>query len=353
MTTLCLSKTRILFSQLLDIQATKVALDHKFTIKDLGLAQCFLRIEICRSAHGTHLNQRKYILDLLQDAGLTTCKPAPSPMPTHLKLSADKGTPLTNVGVYRRLVGRLLYLTMTRPEISYVVQHLSQFVAEPKDTHLYAALYLLRYLKGSISKGLFYPQQSQLKVTGFSDADWANFLMTRRSLTGYCIFLGHALISWKTKKQATVFRSSTEAEYRSMAATTCELLWLSYLLKDLGINVLSHCFVTIKDIKSRHPEISYADLYQLAGVVAIEITGGPTIDFVPGRKDSTVSPKEDQLPSPKEGIWHLRDKFYRMKLYDRAIVALLGAHPLAQADRSGFDSSLTKEQLKFDNSYFV
>ncbi|GKB72637.1 retrovirus-related pol polyprotein from transposon TNT 1-94, partial [Tanacetum coccineum] len=220
-----------------DIQATKVALDQKFTIKDLGLAQYFLGIEICRSTHGTHLSQRKYILDLLQDAGLTACKPAPSPMPTHLKLSTDKGTPLSDVGAYRRLVGRLLYLTMTRPDISYVVQHLSQFVAEPKDTHMQAALYLLRYLKGSISKGLFYPLQSQLKITGFSDADWANCLMTRRSLTGYCIFLGHALISWKTKKQATVSRSSTEAEYRSMAATTCELLWLSYLLKDLGIHV--------------------------------------------------------------------------------------------------------------------
>ncbi|GJS73703.1 RmlC-like cupins superfamily protein [Tanacetum coccineum] len=193
--------------------------------------------KICRSAHGTHLSQRKYILDLLQDAGLTACKPAPFPMPTHLKLSIDKGTPLIDVGVYRRLVGRFLYLTMTRPDISYVVQHLSQFVAEPKDTHMQAALYLLRYLKGSISKGLFYPFQSQLKVTGFSNADWANCLMTRRSLIGYCIFLGHALISWKTKKQATVSRSSTEAEYRSMATTTCELLWLSYLLKDLGINV--------------------------------------------------------------------------------------------------------------------
>ncbi|GKB74370.1 retrovirus-related pol polyprotein from transposon TNT 1-94, partial [Tanacetum coccineum] len=88
-----------------------------------------------RSKYGTHLNQRKYILDLLQDASLTACKPAPSLMPTHLKLSADKGTPLTDVGTYKRLIGRLLYLTMTRPDMSYVVQYLSQFVAEPKDTH--------------------------------------------------------------------------------------------------------------------------------------------------------------------------------------------------------------------------
>ena len=100
-----------------------------------------------------------------------------------------------------------------------------------------AGLHLLKYLKGTISKGLFYPVQPHLQLTGFTDADLATCLMTRRSLTGYCIFMGHSLVSWKTKKQPTVSRSSTEAEYRSMAATTCELLWLSYLLKDLKINV--------------------------------------------------------------------------------------------------------------------
>ncbi|GKG00737.1 uncharacterized mitochondrial protein-like protein, partial [Tanacetum coccineum] len=89
-----------------------------------------------------------------------------------------------------------------------------------------AALHLLRYLKGTILKGLFYPVQPHLQMTGFSDADWASCLMTRRSLTGYCIFLGYSLVSWKTKKQPTVSRSSTEAEYRNMAATTCELLLL-------------------------------------------------------------------------------------------------------------------------------
>ena len=126
---------------------------------------------------------------------------------------------------------------MTHPNISYSVQHLSQFVSGPKEPHMQVALTLLKYLKGTISKGLFYPVQPLLKVTGFSDADWATCVMTRKSLTGYCIFLGHSLVSWKTKKQETVSRSSTEAEYRSMAATTCELIWLPYLLKDLHIPV--------------------------------------------------------------------------------------------------------------------
>ncbi|KVI04093.1 L-ascorbate peroxidase 3-like [Cynara cardunculus var. scolymus] len=110
-----------------------------------------------------------------------------------------------------------------------------------------------------------------------------------------------------------------------------------------------------EEIKSKHPRITYADLYQLAGVVAVEVTGGPTVDFVPGRKDSRISPKEGRLPNANKGVPHLRDIFYRMGLSDKDIVALSGGHTLgkAHADRSGFDGPWTREPLKFDNSYFV
>ncbi|XP_041010164.1 L-ascorbate peroxidase 3-like isoform X2 [Juglans microcarpa x Juglans regia] len=114
-----------------------------------------------------------------------------------------------------------------------------------------------------------------------------------------------------------------------------------------------------EEVKSKHPKITYADLYQLAGVVAVEVTGGPTIDFVPGRKDSNVCPKEGRLPDAKQGLPgsapHLRDIFYRMGLSDEDIVALSGGHTLGRAhpERSGFDGPWAKEPLKFDNSYFV
>lgn len=110
-----------------------------------------------------------------------------------------------------------------------------------------------------------------------------------------------------------------------------------------------------EEVKAKHPKITYADLYQLAGVVAVEVTGGPTIDFVPGRKDSKVCPKEGRLPDAKQGAPHLRDIFYRMGLTDRDIVALSGGHTLGRAhpERSGFDGPWTQEPLKFDNSYFV
>lgn len=110
-----------------------------------------------------------------------------------------------------------------------------------------------------------------------------------------------------------------------------------------------------EEIKARHPKITYADLYQLAGVVAVEVTGGPAIDFVPGRKDSSNSPEEGRLPDAKKGPSHLRDVFYRMGLSDKDIVTLSGGHTLGRAhpERSGFEGPWTREPLKFDNSYFV
>ena len=129
---------------------------HTFTIKDLGLARYLLGIEISWSPTGTFLNQRKYVLDILSDAGLTGAKPAKFPLPKGLQLSIDTGTALSNPEPYRRVIGRLLYLTLTRPDISYAVQHLSQFLQHPTDSHYAAAMHVLRYLKGTPTKGLFY-----------------------------------------------------------------------------------------------------------------------------------------------------------------------------------------------------
>ena len=130
--------------------------------KDLGLAHYFLGLEIFRSATGTFLNQRKYILDMLQDVGLTGAKPAKFPLPKGLKLTIEDRDLLSDPESYRRIVGRLLYLTLTRPDISYVVQHLGQFLQAPRLPHYQAALHVLRYLKATSNKGLFYPTNNNL-----------------------------------------------------------------------------------------------------------------------------------------------------------------------------------------------
>lgn len=129
-----------------------------------------------------------------------------------------------------------MYLNFTRPDITYPVQQLSQFLSRPSQSRWKAALHVLRYLKGSPSKGIFFPVKNDFRLEAFSDADWASCCNTRRSLSGFCIKLGDALISLKTKKQATGSRSSAEVKYRSLASTVCELKWISYLLKDFGIS---------------------------------------------------------------------------------------------------------------------
>lgn len=156
-------------------------------------------------------------------------------MDANIQLSLDDGELISDSTGYRRLIGRLLYLTITRPDLTYAVNKLSQFVSKPRTSHMEATLKVLKYIKGTIGQGLFYKNESDLKLKYFSDADWGSCVDTRRSVTGFCVFLGESMVSWRSKKQQTVSRSSAEAEYRSMAAATCEIMWIKALLKDLNV----------------------------------------------------------------------------------------------------------------------
>ncbi|GAA0179164.1 transmembrane signal receptor [Lithospermum erythrorhizon] len=154
--------------------------------------------------------------------------------PNH-RLASSTSAPLRDVERYRRLVGRLIYLSFTRPDLAFSVHVLSQFLHEPRMDHWLAALRVVKYLKGCPGQGILLPTESDLQLTGWCDSDWASCPLTRRSVSGWIVFLGSSPVSWKTKKQVNVARSSAEAEYRSMASVTCELKWLKGLLKCFGV----------------------------------------------------------------------------------------------------------------------
>ncbi|RVW70826.1 Retrovirus-related Pol polyprotein from transposon RE1 [Vitis vinifera] len=197
------------------IQELKDFLSQQFEMKDLGHLSYFLGLEITHSTDGLYITQAKYASNLLSQAGLTNSKTVDTPIELNAHLTPSGGKPLSNPSLYRRLVGNLVYLTVTRPDISYVVH------------------------QGTLFHGLFYSAQPPLVLCAFSDADWAGDPTDHRSTTGYCFLLGSSLISWKSKKQTFVARSNTEAEYRALADTTSELLWLRWLLKDLGVSTSS------------------------------------------------------------------------------------------------------------------
>lgn len=172
---------------------------------------------------------------MLTEAGLLGFKPRSTPMDANIKLTQEDGELYSDPSLYRRLIGRLLYLTITRPDLSYAVNRLSQYVWSPRVPHMEAAFNVLKYIKGTAGQGLLYKSTANLNLQYFIDADWGACLDTRKSVTGFCALLGEYMISWKSKKQQTISISSVEAEYRSMAASTCEIIWVIYLLQDLGI----------------------------------------------------------------------------------------------------------------------
>ncbi|KAK2992477.1 hypothetical protein RJ640_011616 [Escallonia rubra] len=217
------------------ITSLKKFLQTKFHTKDLGQLKYFLGIEVTRSKKGIFLSQRKYVLDLLVETGKAGAKPCNTPMNPSVHLTKDDGDRLDDPEKYRRLVGKLNYLIVTRPDIAYAVSTVSQFMSEPTVKHWAALEQILCYLKGAPGLGLLYSNHGHSYIECFSDADWAGSKLDRKSTTGYCVFVGGNLVSWKSKKQSVVSRSSAESEYRAMAQSTCEVMWICHLLEEISL----------------------------------------------------------------------------------------------------------------------
>lgn len=217
-----------------EIESLKKRLSKDFEMKDLGGLKYFLGIEVVRSKQGISLSQRKYVLDLLTETGMLDCKPVDTPVVQNLKLGEFPTQEPANKERYQRLVGKLIYLSHTRPDIAYAVSLVSQFMHAPSEQHMEAVFRILRYLKGAPGRGIFFKKNEHLRVEGYTDSDWAGDITDRKSTSGYFTFVGGNLVTWRSKKQKVVALSSAEAEFIGITKGLQELIWLRRILSELG-----------------------------------------------------------------------------------------------------------------------
>jgi hypothetical protein len=219
-----------------DIATIKRRLSERFDMKDLGIARRFLGMEIEYGKDGSiKIHQNRYIQQLLERHGMADCNPVTTPMDTSVKLSSitSEEAP-ADAREYASIVGGLMFAAcVTRPDIMCAVGKLSQFLNNPSSKHMSAAKCVLRYLQGTPTLGITY-RPPPLRLQGYSDADWAGDMDTRRSTTGYIVMLNNGAIAWKSRRQPTVALSTMESEYMALTEATKELKWIRTLLAELG-----------------------------------------------------------------------------------------------------------------------
>eukprot|EP00253_Pinus_taeda_P020524 PITA_20524 len=193
-----------------------------------------LILTVLQSKEGIFLSQSKYACDLLRFFHMEDCKPAPSPFQFGVKLSVSCTSPEFDATLYRQLVGKLLYLTHTRPDLSFVVGLVARFMQNPREIHWKVSKIILHYVRGTVQFGIHYSAKAAPLLVGFTDSDWAGDPDDRKSTAGYAFTLGSGPITWACKKQVAISLSSAEAEYRGVVEASKEALWLRQILSEFG-----------------------------------------------------------------------------------------------------------------------
>jgi hypothetical protein len=196
-----------------------------------------LGVQIQLDHSGFFLTQGQYVEDVLERAGMVNCKSISTPAEVKPKVFALDGELLDDPTFYRSIAGALQYLTLTRPDVAYDVNQACLFMHFPRDGHWSLLKRILRYLRGTLKKGIHISTLDSSQLIAYSDADWAGCPDTRRSTSSYCVFMGDTLLSWSSKRQHTVSRSSAEAEYRGVANAAYECGWLQNLLQELDVRI--------------------------------------------------------------------------------------------------------------------
>ncbi|GJZ01693.1 putative ribonuclease H-like domain-containing protein, partial [Tanacetum coccineum] len=211
----------------------------RFQMSSMGELIFFLGLQVKQSQTGLFISQDKYVADMLKKFDLASVKTAITPMETKMALTKDEEGADVDVHLYRSMIGSLMYLTASRPDIMFAVCACSRFQVNPKVSHLIAVKRIFKYLKGKPNLGLWYPRESPFDLEAFSDSDYAGANLDRKSTTGGCQFLGRRLISWQCKKQTIVATSTTEAEYVAAANCCGQILWIQNQLLDYGFNFMN------------------------------------------------------------------------------------------------------------------
>ncbi|KAH9667197.1 retrovirus-related pol polyprotein from transposon RE1 [Citrus sinensis] len=212
-------------------------LNTSFTLKDLENLNFFLGIQVLRSQNSILLSQAKYIQDLLAKTEITDCKGIETPFSTSEKLKKDVGNRFHDPTLYRSVIGSLQYAVLTRPELAFSINKFSQFMSDPRQPHWVACKRVLMYLKNTMNMCLSFKKSKHLDLIAYTDADWTTDPNDRRSISGYCVYLGDNLVAWSSRKQGIVARSTVESEYRAMALCSTEITWINSLLGELKMEV--------------------------------------------------------------------------------------------------------------------
>ncbi|KAI3815343.1 hypothetical protein L1987_15008 [Smallanthus sonchifolius] len=262
----------------------------KFEMSVMGELSFILGLQVNQKEDGFFIHQSKYVKDILSRFKMEDCTPYDTPIPVNHKLNSDPDGKDVDYRLYRAMIGYLMYLTASRPDIMFAVFICSRFQAKPKESHLIAVKRIFRYLKGKQRLGLWYPHGSNFDFNAYTDSDFGGCCLDRKSTTGGCQFLGNRLVSWQCKKQTTVSISTCEAEYIAAASCCSQILWIQQQLRDYGLNftgtpmlidnnaTMSITNNPVKHSKTKHIEIRYHFIRDCAEKMLIELVKVHTDD---------------------------------------------------------------------------
>ncbi|GJS55029.1 putative ribonuclease H-like domain-containing protein [Tanacetum coccineum] len=305
---------------------------EKFQMSSMGELTFFLGLQVKQKKDGIFISQDKYVAEILKKFRFTEVKTASTPMETQKPLLKDEDGEEVDVHMYRSMIGSLMYLTSSRPDIMFAVCACARYQVNPKVSHLHAMKRIFRYLKGQPKLGLWYPKDSPFDLVAYTDSDYAGASLDRKSTTGGCQFLGCRLISWQCKKQTVVANSITEAEY--VAASSCcgQVLWIQNQLLDYGYN-----FMHTKIFIDNNSSAILTDPYHTPTFIQ------PSTQPQKTQQPRKPKRKDTQVPQPSDPIENVADEAVHKELGDSLVRAATTASSLEAEQDSG---NINKTQSK-------